>query len=481
MQSSGKTSSERFLTALCRDSFLNLWSYSNLYNDRGIERLSHGQELCDVLIVFGDDVLIFSDKSCLFRADVDLETGWSRWFRSAIWDSAKQLYGAERWIRNHPNRIWLDSGCTKPFPIPLPKPQKMRVHRIAVALGAENACAKHAGSGSSGSLMLGNFIEGRQHFEKGADPFLLGHTDKSRGFVHAFDSVSLAKVMRELDTIDDFVRYLRAKESLLLQDKAIIIPGEEDFLGLYLRQTGSVDAQAFLDEFELPGAKVIVFPEGTWGEYDRGPIAQYRRSLVRGSRIFDSMIAQCAQSISRRNEDGSVPLEDERIVRFLAAEPRHQRALFSGLMQKKIDSTPPDGRSAIAFSSNNRELLYVFLLFPREKGKSNDEYKAERLGALDCYCMVAKHETKEPRFFIGIACEPGDLEFRSSDIVFNDYANWTEEMTREARVLQRECGIFDKYRSLNPVDEFRSHWPESLNRRARRAQDSARRKRTRKK
>lgn len=56
----GLTASEKVLADLCGKSFLSLWSYPNLYR-------KSGKELTDLLVVFGDDVIPFADKSCAFR------------------------------------------------------------------------------------------------------------------------------------------------------------------------------------------------------------------------------------------------------------------------------------------------------------------------------------------------------------------------------------------------------------------------------
>ena len=52
----GLTASEQLLAELCEKSFLSVWSYPNLCRKQG-------KELTDLLVVFGDDVILFSDKS----------------------------------------------------------------------------------------------------------------------------------------------------------------------------------------------------------------------------------------------------------------------------------------------------------------------------------------------------------------------------------------------------------------------------------
>ena len=147
-KSSGTTPTEKYLVALCEKAFLRLWSYPNLFRDQG-----DGKELCDVLIVFDRDIIIFSDKSCTYPDSGDEVEDWTRWFRRSIRDSARQVLGAERWIRHHPNRIFLDPGCTQPLSIDLPSSEEMRLHRVVVARGAGKRCSAFFG-GDSGSLGL---------------------------------------------------------------------------------------------------------------------------------------------------------------------------------------------------------------------------------------------------------------------------------------------------------------------------------------
>jgi hypothetical protein len=64
----GTTAAERFLARLCSKSFLSLWSYPGVYRDQGKRGPGDGKEICDLLVVFGDDIVVFSDKDCHFPA-----------------------------------------------------------------------------------------------------------------------------------------------------------------------------------------------------------------------------------------------------------------------------------------------------------------------------------------------------------------------------------------------------------------------------
>jgi hypothetical protein len=65
----GLTPSERYLKRLCEKTFLSLWSFPNLFK-------GPGDELCDMLVVYENDVIIFSDKSCAFPDTGSLELDW---------------------------------------------------------------------------------------------------------------------------------------------------------------------------------------------------------------------------------------------------------------------------------------------------------------------------------------------------------------------------------------------------------------------
>ena len=83
--SEGTTLSERYLARLAKRSFLSLWSYANVYTDEGRRGgKGDGKELCDLLVVFGDDVLIFSDKHCDFPNTGQTALAWARWYRRAV-------------------------------------------------------------------------------------------------------------------------------------------------------------------------------------------------------------------------------------------------------------------------------------------------------------------------------------------------------------------------------------------------------------
>lgn len=96
-KSHGLTASERLLANLCERSFLRLWTYPNLFKRAG-------KELSDLLVVFREEVIIFSDKSCAYPETGNAQLDWQRWFRRAVAASAHQIHEAERWISREADR-----------------------------------------------------------------------------------------------------------------------------------------------------------------------------------------------------------------------------------------------------------------------------------------------------------------------------------------------------------------------------------------
>jgi len=78
-----------------------------LYRDQKLAGGTDGKELCDLLVVCDPHVIIFSEKNINW-SDKPVQVAWSRWFKKAVEKSADQINGAERWISEFPDRVFLD-------------------------------------------------------------------------------------------------------------------------------------------------------------------------------------------------------------------------------------------------------------------------------------------------------------------------------------------------------------------------------------
>src|SRR5258708_28364024 len=117
-------SSETRLVDLAERTFLKLWSYANPFR-------AAGKEIADLIVVFGNDVVVFSDKASAYRHKIQT-IAWERWFRRAVADSVKQLSGASRILADGDARIYVDDSASQAFPFALPPVQDRRIHLVAV-------------------------------------------------------------------------------------------------------------------------------------------------------------------------------------------------------------------------------------------------------------------------------------------------------------------------------------------------------------
>src|SRR5262249_39825600 len=156
----------------------------------------------------------FSDKSIAWPEGKDTPLAWARWARRSIAKSAAQIRGAQRWIEQFPDRIFLDRACTQKLPIPLPPPERRKIHGIVVALGAGKASIEHF-SGGLGSLAIVPDIKGEKHWADESTPLTIGDVSPDGPFIHVLDDTTLDALMRELDTITDFTSYLSKKEAFI--------------------------------------------------------------------------------------------------------------------------------------------------------------------------------------------------------------------------------------------------------------------------
>jgi hypothetical protein len=439
-RSEGLTPSERYLKKLCDRSFLSLWSYSSVFRDQGRPGgKGDGKEVADLLVVFENHVVIFSDKHIQFDSG-SVEVAWSRWFRKAVLKSAQQVWGAERWIRQFPNRLFLDRACTVPFPIDLPDPSNAIFHRIVVAHDASRVCRERFGG--SGSLMLDTHLVGDEHLKK---PFVVGRIDAGKGYVHVLDDTSLNIVMTHLDTVSDFVAYLTKKEQLLTNGVHVLATGEEELLAEYVGNLNGEGEHDFVFPKDTDG---LFFPEGQWIKFLK---SEERKAQIEANRIsysWDLLVEQFLHHLmsgTQYEADHPGISEQEKSFRWLARENRTRRRMLASAIHGLLGKTPPNYRaSRLLKPSRPGDPYFLFLLLPRCPGVEEKDYRRVRGELLRDYCQVVKLHYPDAQHIIGIATEPlDDNDRRSEDFVHLDATEWNEGLNEQALTVKRELGIFE--------------------------------------
>lgn len=413
----GATESERYLTKLARRAFLTLWSYPNVYTDEGRRGGNgDGKELCDLLVVFGDHVLLFSDKQCEFPEHADPKVAWSRWYRRAIERSAKQLAGAEAWIRRYPQRIFVDRQCRQRLPLDLANPERLKIHLIAVAKGSTKPAIAYWnawGEGSTGSLVLNTQISGKEHSEH---PFNIGWPLPHRRMVHVFDEVVLDIILSELDTIADFVAYLSEKERHLTSGATdYYILGEEELLAFYLRSKNSKIAASRLPE--APQGALVVLGEGGWRKLIASRSYRDHSRRKRLSYLWDELIEFQTSHIlagSAYSLDGTQSISEmEVVLRAMAEEPREKRTQLSSVLHRARKIGRQGKRyTAAVMTSRDESRVYVVMSLPKPADVEYEIYRQTRQYQLATYAEGCRLHHPTIREVVGIAFEP----YRTSTI-----------------------------------------------------------------
>ncbi|RYU57053.1 hypothetical protein EWI61_13820 [Methylolobus aquaticus] len=427
-EAQGTTDSERALARLARKAFLSLWCYPNLHSDEGRSGgRGDGKELVDLLVVFGTDVLLFSDKHCAFQSDVDIKVAWPRWYKRAIEKSAKQLAGAESFLRRFPERVFVDKSCQTKLPVALPDPSLARYFLIAVTHGCHDAAAQHFGSGSSGSLMLNSMLEGDAHYEH---PFEVGFPLNSRRFVHVLDEVTVNALLEELDTVPDLVDYLTCKERYFGANGVFMhVAGEEELLARYM--CTMANGRHTLPQVP-PGTGAVAIVEGDWRFYCSSPQRAVKREADQSSYVWDSLIEYQASFVRAGTAIGlpETPpetIDHERILRALAAEPRLARRELASHLRFALSKSEAGRKFArVTLSVDNISRAYVFLTIPKPPDVEYEAYRETRSAALLAYCHGIKLRFPHVTESIGIASEPFSEQVASQDFL---YVDLTAEMS----------------------------------------------------
>lgn len=423
-KSEGVTPTERTLAALCENTFLKLWSYPNPCRE-------DGKELCDLLVVFENDVLVFFDRESrrFENSPADFKVAWARWRKEVIDKQISSAEGAARYIRKG-RPVFLDDKAQTAFPIPI-DPSAARIHKVVVAHGARDACRAFSPDNISGSLAIAYEDCGLHGLDQ---PFFV-ELDRTNP-THVFDTENLEVVLSELDTIFDFTAYLEAKVEAARRHKVLTYCGEEDLVAHYLLnfdETGRKHLIGSLDNYDL-----VHIGEGEWEGFRRSDIYRRRREANRSSYLWDRLIQITSDNaLSDRLLGDSDPFTGRSAIHFMAKEPRFvRRALADRILQaieKFPESSEPIVRHVSLMPSFTEGTAYVFLqLKVIPKGDYEREYRPRRQALLEIACGAAKLRWPALNRIVGIAIDAPKYspDINSEDLALMEFEEWEEARAR---------------------------------------------------
>jgi hypothetical protein len=349
---------EAFVHDLCRRSFLSVWSAENPVGPK------QGKELADALVVVGDDLVLISVKDRRITPSGDTDTDAARWYRYAVEGSVKQLRGAHRAL----DRMHAVARRDNPeVRLPLPPAGERRVHFVAVALGGED---------------LVPAVPEQHDF----------------GLVHVFDRATFEVLLRELDTITDFLDYLRAKEEFLGRAHVVLDGGEWDLLAVYLR-----DGRTFPN-----GADALFLTDGLWQQVVSDPAWQRRKAADEISYAWDHLVEEFAGHLRGGTLLGDASsTQVEAGLRYMARERRfHRRLLGEGFVGFMRKAAAKQAQSRVVSSPSG--VVYVFIAVPRTVSTDT------RGALLSFYCAILRERHPDARAVVGVLTERPDGDWRHS-------------------------------------------------------------------
>jgi len=379
---------EEFVYQLAINSFFTDWCYSN-------PKLPNGKEICDLLVVYDDVLIIWQIK------DLKLD-GEGRYNKSEVQKNLHQIFTAR-------NRLLREDII-----IELENPRR----------GKEIFNPKKISEIYLISALLG----------KGEDYFS-GVVKINGKIIHTFTREFTELALMELDTIKDFIEYLREKENLISADTKIISMGEEkELLAYYLMNGRSFD--------NLKDRNVILIQDGFWKELQKRPEYNNKKREDEISYIWDSMI-----NLAHTCGEGY-----EQVAKEMARTNRFERRLLSkAFIEAHINANEESEKDVFRriLQCGDTTYCYVFM-----RGSVS---RSERKKHLATVCFIARGTNifKKNKKVIGIATETEMGSGRSFDFCLLKIPEWSEEMEKEKERIQKETGVLKKFKkTIIHEDEY---------------------------
>ena len=365
---------ESLVQDLAAKSFFIDWCFPN-------PKLPDGRELCDLLVVFDDIAIIWQIKNVKLRKD-------GYYSKKEVTKNIRQILGARRQLFERKTPISLKNSRrhTEMF-----DPSAIReVYLISVL----------AGEGELDSNLAE--LKGDQ-------------------FVHMFTGAFLEIALNELNTVGDFVQYLKAKEAYLKSVEHLQIHGgEEELLAFFLIHGRSFE--------ELVGAHAVVFDYGNWQEFEHSPEYLAKKQADHISYGWDEIV-------DRIHERGSEKYE--LVARELARPNRFQRRVLAKVfydahMAAHQNTECSDLRRVMPWD-NGRTYCFVF--------KDEPEPRKHRKALLETLCLVARVKCPKNQIVVGVATEKTFKPTTSYDYCLSIMPEITPEVRRRVEEIQKETGL----------------------------------------
>ncbi len=373
-------SAEEVLHLLAQKTFLTDWCYLN-------PNLPNGNELCDLLVIFDDIAIIWQVK------DVKLKDGHIR--DSDFEKNTKQISGAYRQLFELQTEIEL--------------------------LNPRRGKEKFESSKISEIYLISAFL--------GDSPFSIGTMHEVKGkLVHTFTRDFTQIALNELDTISDFVGYLKSVEQFHIETNVVVVDGgEEELLGYYLKNGRN------FEDLVKKQVEVITLGGGIWEDVINLPEYKAKKIADRVSYFWDYLI-----DIGHTGDNPEYEIIARELARLNRFERRNMATAFMDL-RKNAD----EGNYGLSYRRTiaEVEVTYCFLC----NGDSNDDSSREtRKKQLSVFCHIARGQHQSNSKVIGIATDQKITGQTAFDFCLIDMPEWNDKEQEIMELNMRDTGILTK-------------------------------------
>lgn len=290
---------------------------------------------------------------------------------------------------------------------------------------------------------------------KGGTPFAIGRVSATKPFVHVLDDTSLDLLLKNLDTVSDFVGYLRKKEAFISSGRLGMAAGEEALLGWYVGKINDDDEHDFVVPSEA-GGKLLALSESRWHDFLKSGERRRKLEADEVSYFWDGLIEEFAGHFMAGTSHHLTDVESthydfEKVLRFFARESRLRRRLLAGAVRDMHRTTPPTQRRIrVVPPMRSGDPYWVLLLFPFAENLNigrtvaYEHYREVRQEFLNCCLRVVKLIWPDALDIVGFATESGRQEHGSEDAAYLDAREWSDAAQEHAKLLQTNLGILVK-------------------------------------
>lgn len=417
---------EEFVNEIAYSSFLDYWCYPSPKDEYGDKK-----EICDLLILFGDNLIIISVKNYEFK---DL---YSRYFRQTIDKAVKQIYGAERKLLNSERDIYIKHPKRKIERFP--KEKITNIHRVIINLG-----------------------EGVRFY-----PF--NKATKDDKFITLLDKEAFQTIVRELDTIPDFIEYLRKREELFADKTVTILPEDEDDFPVdtakqffeYAEQNFNPNekqsilvsgtehdilASYLMNERSFPDYiqskeynGMFVQLDGNWTAYNQRNQVRAKRDLDKNSYFLDELVKR--EVLTNHNEN-SVELA----TAILSFNRFNRRVISNNFLQFYDAYKNAKGNFLARRYADFDGVGIVFAFYPMEMPQEMVNTLLEI--ALDSFCVYSNYKSKT---MILIATTNEFKQFKMG--LMKNIVPFPKEQEEQIRKDVELLGWFKNYQEFNVTEK----------------------------